>query len=80
MFKTDIEFTKSTLFIDVEGPLNKRNILKLKKKLYYITEEYSIGEIILDIQKGTNIDEGTLYKFLEEYEDLYEINVSINDA
>ena len=40
MFKTDIEFSKNTLYIDIEGPVNKKNIQKLKRKLYYIVEEY----------------------------------------
>lgn len=80
MFKTDIEFTKNTLFIDIEGPINRKNILKLKRKLYYITNEYNIGDIILDIHKSDNIDEEALYNFLEEYEHTFEGNISIMDS
>lgn len=80
MFKTDIEFTKNTLFIDIEGPINRKNILKLKRKLYYITNEYSVGDIILDIHKSSSIDEAALYKFLEEYENIFGGNISIMDS
>ncbi len=79
MFKTDIEFTKNTLFIDIEGPINRKNILKLKRKLYYISTEYNIGDIILDVHKSSNIDEEALYNFLDEYEQTYGGNISIMD-
>lgn len=79
MFKTDIEFTKNTLFIDIEGPINKKNISKLKKKLYYIVEEYSVGDIILNIQKSNSIDEVALYEFLDEYDELYGGNITVMD-
>ncbi len=80
MFKTDIEFSKNTLFIDTEGPINKKNILKLKKKLYYIIEEYSIGDIVLNIKKSNDIDEQALYNFLDEYDEMYGGNITLMDS
>lgn len=77
MFKTDIEFSKNTLFIDTEGPINKKNISKLKKKLYYIIEEYNIGDIVLNIKKSTDIDEQALYNFLDEYDEIYGGNITL---
>ena len=79
MFKTDIEFSKNTLYIDTEGPINKKNILKLKKKLYYIIEEYNIGDIVLNIKKSNDIDEQALYNFLDEYDELYGGNITLMD-
>ena len=80
MFKTDIEFSKNTLYIDIEGPVNKKNIQKLKKKLYYIVEEYSIGDVVLNIEKGKDIDEEALYEFLDEYDEIYGGNITIMDT
>ncbi len=79
MFKTDIEFSKNTLYIDIEGVINKRNLRKLRKKLYYIANEYDVGEIVINTRKGTNIDEEALYNFLDEYDDLYGDNLTIID-
>ena len=79
MFKTDIEFCRNTLYIDVEGIINKKNLTNLKKKLYYIASEYSIGEVILNIQKGKNIDQIALYNFLDEYDEIYGGTITITD-
>ncbi len=79
MFKTDIEFSKNTLYIDIEGPVNKKNIQKLKRKLYYIVEEYSIGDVVLNVEKGKDIDEQALYNFLDEFDEIYGGNITIMD-
>ena len=79
MFKTDIEFSRNTLFIDVEGIINKKNLSKLKKKLYYIVEEYNIGDIVLNIEKSKSIDHQALYNFLDEYDEIYGGNITLMD-
>lgn len=79
MFKTDIEFCRNTLYIDVEGIINKKNLTNLKKKLYYISSEYSIGKVVLNIQKGKNIDKIALYDFLYEYDEIYGGTITITD-
>ena len=79
MFKTDIEFSCNTLYIDIEGIINKKNLTNLKKKLYYIASEYSIGEVILNIQKSKYIDQMALYDFLDEYDEIYGGSITISD-
>jgi len=79
MFKTDIEFSRNTLYIDIEGIINKKNLTNLKKKLYYIANEYSIGEVILNIQKSKYIDQIALYDFLDEYDEIYGGSITISD-
>ena len=79
MFKTDIEFSSNTLYIDIEGIINKKNLTNLKKKLYYIANEYSIGEAILNIQKSKYIDKLALYNFLDEYDEIYGGTITIEE-
>ena len=54
MFNVDIIYNRETLYILVEGNLNKKNICKLKDRLYNIVRTYNILNIVLDVKK-TNI-------------------------
>ena len=54
MFNVDIIYNRATLYILVEGNLNKKNIFKLKERLYNIVKTYNILNIVLDVKK-TNI-------------------------
>lgn len=77
MFKTDIEFSKNTLYINLEGVVNKDNLGKLKKRMYYIIEEYNIFDIVIDIKKISNIDSDAFYAFLDEYDIKYGGNLVV---
>ena len=68
MFKTEIEYRKDTLFVQVFGPLTRRNISKLKRKLYYILTEYGIGHVVMNITEATPFDSNEFYRFLDEYD------------
>lgn len=68
MFKTEIEYRKNTLFVGVEGPLTRRNLAVLKRKLYYILTEYGIEQVVMNVGKTNPFDQEEFYRFLEEYD------------
>lgn len=68
MFKTEIEYRKNTLFVQVEGPLTRRNLTNLKRKLYYILTEYGISNVVMDVGSASPFDHEEFYRFLEEYD------------
>ncbi|MDD2469548.1 MAG: hypothetical protein PHI22_01270 [Bacilli bacterium] len=68
MFKTDIEFTKNTLYIKIEGIINNPNLNKLKKKICSIIDNYDIYDIVIDVKEGSNIDNDAFRKFINKYD------------
>lgn len=77
MFKTEIEFSKNTLYITVKGMANKKNIIELKRKLYYILNEYGIADIIIDIKDVALLDKETFYDMLDDYDIRYGGNLNV---
>ena len=65
----DIVFNKNTLTIYLEGKINKKNINILKKRLYYISNEYGILNIVIHLDKISYIDTEAFYNLLDEYDD-----------
>lgn len=65
----DMVFNKNTLTIYLEGKINKKNIHVLKKRLYYVSNEYGISNIIIRLTNITFIDTEAFYNFLDEYDD-----------
>ena len=71
MFKIDFVYNRDTLYINVEGILNKKNIIKVKDRLYSILNKYSISNIVLDVKKTNILDEISFYNFLDDYDCKY---------
>lgn len=46
--KTDIVYSNETLFVNLSGSINKRELNKLKDKINYITNEYSINDVVFN--------------------------------
>lgn len=65
----DMVFNKNTLTIYLEGKINRKNINILKKRLYYVSNEYGISNIIIRLTNITFIDTEVFYDFLDEYDD-----------
>ena len=77
MFKTEIEFSKNVLYVSIYGMATTKNILELKRKLYYILNEYGVTDIIVDIKKVVAMDKEAFYDFLDDYDIKYGGNLSI---
>lgn len=77
MFNIDIIYNRSTLYILVEGNLNKKNIFKLKDRLYSIVKSYNILNIVLDVKKTNILDEIAFYDFLDDYDMKYEGSLKV---
>ena len=83
MLKTEIEFSRNTLYVSMKGMANSKNILELKRKLYYILNEYgaynaySISDIIIDIKDVVALDKETFYEMLDDYDIKYGGNLNV---
>lgn len=77
MFKTEIEFSKNTLYVSVKGIANNKNIMELKRKLYYILNEYGMTDIIIDIKDVISLDKNAFYDMLDDYDIKYGGNLSV---
>ncbi len=77
MFKTDIEYSRDTLYVNLEGIVNKKNIQILKKKLYCILDEYNILDIVINIQNTRMIDKDEFYELLDDYDIKYGGNLEV---
>lgn len=77
MFKTEIEFSKNTLYVSVKGIASSKNVNEMKRKLYYILNEYGITDIIIDIKDVTSIDKIAFYDMLDDYDIKYGGNLNV---
>lgn len=80
MFNLDIIYNRDTLYILVEGNLNKKNIIKLRSRLYDIIKSYNILNIVLDVKKTNIMDEIEFYNFLDDYDMKYEGKLKVVEA
>ena len=65
----DMIFNKNILTIYLEGKINQKNNNILKKRLYYVSNEYGISNIIIHLNNINFIDTEAFYNFLDEYDD-----------
>ena len=77
MLKTEIEFSRNTLYVSMKGMANSKNILELKRKLYYMLNEYGVTDIIIDIKDVVALDKETFYEMLDDYDIKYGGNLNV---
>ena len=77
MFKTEIEFSKNTLHINLGGTINSKSLNKLKQKIDYIINEYNIFDIVINIEGNEYIDMIAFSNFLDEYDIKYGRNLIV---
>lgn len=71
MLKTNMEYRTNTLFVNIEGSLNKRDFLRIRNKIYYIIDEYSIKRVVIDLTRTDKVDKSALDKLKDEYNITY---------
>lgn len=64
-----IIFNRNVLSIYLENKINKKNIQILRKRLYYIINEYGVSNIVIHLNNITYMDTEAFYDFLDEYDD-----------
>ncbi|MDD2518872.1 MAG: hypothetical protein PHI05_03295 [Bacilli bacterium] len=80
MFKTEIEFSKNTLYINILGNVNRDSLLKLRQKMYYIIDEYNVFDIVINVKNSEYVDMDAFYNFLDEYDIKYGGNLIVVDS
>ncbi|MFA5603241.1 MAG: hypothetical protein WDA12_00075 [Bacilli bacterium] len=80
MFKTEIEFSKNTLYINILGNVNRDSLSKLRQKMYYIIDEYNVFDIVINVKNSEYVDMDAFYNFLDEYDIKYGGNLIVVDS
>jgi hypothetical protein len=75
----DFIYKENKLYIYVKDILNKNNLKKLQKRLFYLVEEYNINDIVLDVRNVKKIDENMFYDFLDYYDIKYGGSLLVNN-
>jgi len=79
MFTSQIEYSNDILFIELYGIMSKKDVRKIRKKMFSIIEEYNIDKIVIDIKNIEDMDKNAFYSFLDEYDFKYNGNLTVID-
>ena len=79
MSKTEFVYNNQTLFVNLNGEYNSKNINTLRRKLYSIIDQYGINDIIIDKKQITEIDSGAFYDMLDDYDIKYGGNLIVEE-
>ena len=77
MFKTEIEFSKNILYVTIRGIASHKNLTELKRKLYYILNEYGMMDIIIDVNEVVSLDKVAFYDMLDDYDIKFGGNLNV---
>lgn len=67
----DIFYTNDTLYVNMNDIASSKDVLKLKKRVFKILEEYTIDNLVLNIVTDDDISKDTLKSFINEYNNKY---------
>jgi len=79
MAKEEFIYHNQTLFVNLNGEYNSKNISILKRKLYSIIDQYGINDIIIDQKHITQLDKTAFYDMLDDYDVKYGGNLTVED-
>lgn len=79
MSKEEFIYHNKTLFINLNGEYNSKNINTLKRKLYSIIDQYGINDIIINQRHITEINKSAFYDMLDEYDIKYGGNLIVEE-
>lgn len=79
MSKTEFVYHNQTLFVNLNGEYNSKNISALKRKLYSIIDQYGISDIVIDPTQSTALDKNAFYDMLDDYDIKYGGNLIIEE-
>lgn len=79
MSKTEFVYHNQTLFVNLNGEYNSKNISTLKRKLYSIIDQYGISDIVIDPKQITELDKTAFYDMLDDYDIKYGGNLIVEE-
>lgn len=63
----DIFYTDDTLYVNMNDVVSRNDVIKLKKRVFKILEEYSIDNVVLNIVTDDTISKEMIDSFILEY-------------
>ena len=79
MSKEEFVYHNKTLFVNLSGEYNSKNINNLKRKLYNIIDQYGINDIIIDQRHITQMNKAAFYDMLDDYDIKYGGNLIVEE-
>lgn len=65
--KTDMIYSDDTLFIYLEGSINKKEVKKLKNRIDNIINEYQINDVVIDTKNMIKSNDLFFNDLVNEY-------------
>ena len=63
----DIFYTDNTLYVNMDNIASSNEVLKMKRRVFKILEDYNIDKLVLNIVTDDKISSDLLDSFIEEY-------------
>ena len=79
MDQMEMVYSDDTLFINMSGIYNSKNISKLKRKMYHVINQYGINNVVIDRKNISKIDDGAFYDMLDDYDIKYGGNLKVEE-
>lgn len=67
----NIFYNDNTLYINMDDIADSKDILKLKRRVFKILDDYSIDNIVLNIVTDNRDSKELLNSFIDEYQRVY---------
>ncbi len=79
MNQVEMVYSNDTLFINLSGIYNSKNISKLKRKMYNVINQYGINNVVIDRKNISKIDDNAFYDMLDDYDLKYGGNLKVEE-
>lgn len=79
MGKMEMIYSNDTLFVNIKGIYNSKNINNLKQKMYDVINMYGISNVVIDKKNISKIDTGAFYDMLDDYDLKYGGNLKVEE-
>lgn len=79
MNQMEMIYDSDTLFVNIKGVYNSKNISNLKRKLYHVINQYGINNIIINKKNISSIDSEAFYDMLDDYDIKYGGNLKVEE-
>lgn len=79
MNQVEMVYSNDTLFINMSGIYNSKNISKLKRKMYNVINQYGISNVVIDRKNISKIDDNAFYDMLDDYDLKYGGNLKVEE-
>lgn len=79
MNQMEMVYNTDTLFINIKGVYNSKNISTLKRKMYHAINQYGINNVVINKKNISSMDLDAFYDMLDDYDIKYGGNLKVEE-